>query len=269
MYWDKNVEEIMENIDALVHKRKKLIDEYYTSERELDFTYGRALDFISGDCRNGDLINFEEMYQNYKKTAEKYLKKIEKTGKQVFCEMTPLSNSISNFHIYLYLLSRFIFITNKKVDWILFEIQMPVIPAEYSCQSGIKEIFDKDEIQKLENIFFRGLKTFNEIVFFENHFIFSDGTVFFEEYWEKIKKNVKSDIYKMVGDIGKILMDYYLNYKEEYNNTVDRVKEYLNKNLSYYKSVYIDINEIGKDKTEYRVFQIKQDVNCEHGCNIY
>lgn len=272
-WWPKSVEETIENIDALVHKRMKLIKEYFTIKASLGNNYeGELFNFISGNRRKGNSISYEEMYQinqNHEKTSQKYLKKIEKIGQQIFRELSPLYASISDFHMYLYLMSCFLFSTNKRLDLELVTVQAPVIPDRYSFQSSIKEIFDEDEIEKLENIFFNGLKTFNDLVFLENHFVVSDGTVFFDEYWEEIKKNVTADIYKIVNHIGIILESYYLYNITEYNNTIYNVKEYINNNISGYKCVDIDIKEIGRDKTQYRAYQVYHDVNCGYGCNIY
>ena len=228
-------------IESLLKRRKKLIEKaysYYWSDEE----------------------------------TKKTIDEMEKLGEEIYNQVKFLSEVMSRFHFDLYLIHYFLYEPIEPLDDTKVEdcdIKMPVINHKYMIVKEHYKHISKRFLEILENIFFRGLDAFNKFVFTENHFYYSAGTIFMEGYWEDIKSCMDLELYSVVEDIGNYLKGYFFTGEYSYDDISSILIKYINLELKEYEMVDINIEEVEFDKTQYRMFEIERDVNCDYGSKYY
>ena len=262
------IEKEIQELENISKEDKIVLDKTIDLEK-----IGRRIKYIESLLKRREKL-IEKAYADYWSDEEtkKTIDELKKVGEEIYNQAKFLSDVMSGFHYNLYLIHYFLYelvdvLNDKNVEE--YYIQMPVINHKYMIVKGHYKNFPKRILEILENIFFRGLYAFNKFVFAENHFYYSAGTIFMEGYWEDIKSCMDLELYSVVENIGYYLKKYFFTDEYSYDVITSILIKYIKLELKEFEMVDIEIKEVGFDKTQYRMFEIERDVNCDYGSKYY
>lgn len=255
--------EIIEDIDTLVAKRDIVVIKYQKATSNL-ISFG--------------LLHKKKEAQIESTKAKKYIENLIKLEKDILSIMNYFSWYVSRIHFWLYIIHRYFCISTKLYNTQEDEMGVIDIPISFIVLKKHHKMYSKECIETLEKLFYKGMKMFNEMAFIESYMYQSDGTIFFSDYWEKLKSAMNEEIIIDIEKVAEPIYNYFYKGQIEGGRSIiglgpmevlgqinEELEKYIKNISDVYSNISIEVNEIGTDNQKYRPYAIREGLHCGYG----